>query len=367
MGRLAMGAVMLAALAGGGPIAAAAESAAVPVKPAASLELQCVADQQTAVPGGMSSYHVLVHNSGTAAIDQAWVNIRLKGSLEVPGMDGVVWDEASGTLKFPVKELKTGDSYVDWFNLKVLDSAHLGDKAVIGCSFEANGKEAVAAPDVTVELATEIDQPFFNGYPDGLFHPERSITRAETAAIVARIQELSDKSAADYADVPQDHWAYGYIAKVTKAGYMVGDGDGRFRPDDPISRSEFVTLVLRMRGITPLPLAGVDDVAGHWSKDAVGTANALGYIRDLTDGGKSFLPDQPIERRSAAKLMDIGLKRGQLTDGEAKVVQHWPDVPKDDLFFGWIEEASMTAHESRQIGNGTEELIRYLPDRTNPM
>jgi hypothetical protein len=41
-------------------------------------------------------------------------------------------------------------------------------------------------------------------------------------------------------------------------------------------------------------------------------------------------------------------------------------LSKNDWAFGWVEESAMTAHESEVRGHFSEQLIRYLPDQTNP-
>lgn len=171
------------------------------------------------------------------------------------------------------------------------------------------------------------------------------------------------KTAFSYNDVATSHWAYSYVQKVTAAGYMTGS-DGAFRPEAPISRGEFVVLMLRVRGIEPYPLLNFTDTKGHWAELAAGTANALGYFEGIGDGLANL--DSPIEREAAAKLLCIMFLRGELTDGETAVVQHWNDVPRSRWSFGWVEELSMVAHESSSKKPFQETLIRYWPDRTEP-
>jgi hypothetical protein len=168
-----------------------------------------------------------------------------------------------------------------------------------------------------------------------------------------------------YNDVPADHWAIGYIQKVTASGYMNGSGDGSFRPDQPISRAEFIVVMLRVRGVKPVAINSFSDSNEHWAKKEIGTSKALKYI----DGQykDKFNPDGYMNRDEVAKLLVIMLYRGELKDGETAVIQHWPDVPKDLWSFGWIEELSLIAHESKHDGPFSEKLVRYLPDQTKPL
>ncbi len=190
------------------------------------------------------------------------------------------------------------------------------------------------------------------------------MTRAETAAIVSRLEHLAEKpSDRSFTDVPSNHWARSYIQKVSQAGWMNGS-NGQFRPDTPITRAELSVLLLRIRGIHAVQLDNFEDTRYHWAREDIATARALGYLEGREDG--KFYADGFIRRDEAAKLLDIALYRGRLMDGDTKVTQHWPDLPKNAWSFGWVEELSMVAHESYHQGAWQERLVRYLPDLTLP-
>ncbi len=85
-----------------------------------------------------------------------------------------------------------------------------------------------------------------NGYEDGSFRPDNSITRAEFATIASRFFELENGSESNFPDVAADHWAKAYIDSAVVKGWLLGYEDGTFRPDQPIKRSEAVTIINRM-------------------------------------------------------------------------------------------------------------------------
>jgi hypothetical protein len=114
------------------------------------------------------------------------------------------------------------------------------------------------------------------GYTDGTFRPERSITRAEFVAIVVRFMgETPDGSHVNiFVDVQPTHWAYEYISMAADAGWIVGYEDGTFRPNQHITRAEAVTLVNRLLNRIPdlsyiranIELPRFDDVPpAHWA------------------------------------------------------------------------------------------------------
>ncbi|MFC4767996.1 S-layer homology domain-containing protein [Effusibacillus consociatus] len=211
---------------------------------------------------------------------------------------------------------------------------------------------------------SEIHQPFMVGFPDGKFYPERSFSRAEAATVVAKVKKLKYDAPLEkpYQDVSSNHWAYRYITSVTKAGYMKGYPDGTFHPDEPISRAELVALVLEVRGIEPMPgQTGFSDTGHHWAADMIATARSLGFVSGM--GDNKFMPDDATERQVAARMFCVAFQRGPLADGEVPVKQHFSDVKKDHWSFPWVEEAAVEAHES--IRTGTEEcLVKYRPELT---
>ena len=93
------------------------------------------------------------------------------------------------------------------------------------------------------------------GYEDGSYKPETVVTRAEMAALIARIQgydEVAKASAATiFADVAKEHWASGYVAQAANQGIINGYGDGTFGPDDAVTYEQAVKMIMATLGYTP--------------------------------------------------------------------------------------------------------------------
>ncbi len=88
------------------------------------------------------------------------------------------------------------------------------------------------------------------GYPDGTFRPNASITRAEFAAIAARFDNDGDKTAAAFSDIA-NHWAKDEISVAYNNGWVDGYPDGTFGPQRSITRAETMTLVNRVLNRKP--------------------------------------------------------------------------------------------------------------------
>ncbi|WP_077074835.1 S-layer homology domain-containing protein [Aedoeadaptatus urinae] len=149
------------------------------------------------------------------------------------------------------------------------------------------------------ETSTTLTKGYIAGYPDHTFRPAKSMTRAEAAAILARLCKLTgmDSTKPDFKDA--DGWYNAAINDVVKAGYMKGYPDGSFKPDQPITRAEFAAILSHVLKDTTAPNP-FKDTAGHWAKDAIDKAYAQGIIKGY--GDNSFRPDALVSRAEAVAM-----------------------------------------------------------------
>lgn len=85
---------------------------------------------------------------------------------------------------------------------------------------------------------------------NGKFRPNEAITRAELAAMLAQFADI--KSAANsFNDVSARHWASDEIAVCAKMGWINGYPDGTFRPDQTVTRAEMMAMINRALDRTP--------------------------------------------------------------------------------------------------------------------
>ena len=96
----------------------------------------------------------------------------------------------------------------------------------------------------------------FQGYPDGSFRPDQTITRAEVAALIYRIAtgDTSDanvglyKYQGKFTDVAADHWAAGYINYCANAEYIRGTSATTFDPEAKVTGYQVLAMILRAVG-----------------------------------------------------------------------------------------------------------------------
>lgn len=108
-------------------------------------------------------------------------------------------------------------------------------------------------------------------------YPNQNITRGEFVELIYQISALSDLSSSmklkSFSDVDADKYHYiGAVNFAVSEGIIVGYDDGTFKPDNPITRAEVVTIVNRFLGRIPNGAEGTvsfSDISDHWAKSQI--------------------------------------------------------------------------------------------------
>lgn len=104
-------------------------------------------------------------------------------------------------------------------------------------------------------------------------------------------------------DDTESHWGREYVAFLARKGIVDGIGDGLFAPNKTVTRAQFVQMLAKMSGddISTAKAAGFDDVtAGKWFAPAVNWAAEQGII---TQKGGNFRPNEDISRQDMALML----------------------------------------------------------------
>jgi len=86
------------------------------------------------------------------------------------------------------------------------------------------------------------------GFPDQSFKPEQGVTQEQFTKMVVIAKGLSEykPSKQTFRDVSKDRWSYGFIEAAAKAGYIKGDTNDNFGPNEPITREQLAVILIRV-------------------------------------------------------------------------------------------------------------------------
>jgi PKD repeat protein len=90
-----------------------------------------------------------------------------------------------------------------------------------------------------------------SGYPDGNYHPESLVTRAQMAGFVSRALVGGDANVpegpaeASFSDVPTDFWAYDYVEYARRRNIILGYADALYHPETLVSRASMAVFIAR--------------------------------------------------------------------------------------------------------------------------
>ncbi|WP_165452121.1 S-layer homology domain-containing protein [Paenibacillus thalictri] len=147
-------------------------------------------------------------------------------------------------------------------------------------------------------------QAYMTGYPDGSFGPDKPMTRAEMATVLVRLfgkDQSGTQAARSYTDIAADHWAKAAVEAAAAGGLMDGYPDGSFKPEKTITRAEIAAIAARLSTAAEGG-SGFSDTAGHWAAAAIAKAKAAGIVNGYGDG--TFRPEQTLTRAEAVTMLN---------------------------------------------------------------
>lgn len=207
-----------------------------------------------------------------------------------------------------------------------------------------------------VGLNTEDHVAYIIGYEDGTVRPGTNITRAEVATIFFRLltdetRESYWSQSSGFTDVASGAWYNNAVSTLTRAGILDGYEDGSFRPNASITRAEFTKIAVSFfkhaGGASSNPFNDVPESA--WYAEFVKAAAELGLIDGYEDG--TFRPNAPITRAEACTIVNRTL--GRAPDKDNLLPEHemltWPDNSRDAWYYAQIQEAT-NSHDYQWLG-----------------
>ena len=172
-------------------------------------------------------------------------------------------------------------------------------------------EETVVSEVNSPELNTEDSYAYLTAKEDGTIVPDEKITRGEVATLLFRLLTEESREAFwcrtnDFSDVPGTHPMNTAISTIANAGIINGYPDGTFRPENTITRAEFASILSKFTEAVGEELL-FSDVADHWAAEVIAQIAAAGWINGYEDG--TFRPDGLITRAEAVKILNAAAER----------------------------------------------------------
>lgn len=184
---------------------------------------------------------------------------------------------------------------------------------------DKKGNEVTGTTDESgiIILPGKEHKAYIFGYDDGTFRPDADMSRAEAAAIFARlIAEAKGENAngkATFSDVSSKDWFYGYVGYLEKYDIIKGYADGTFKPDAPVTRAEFVTMAVRYYALfnevkkSDYTVNYTDLTKSYWAYSDIAYAKHIGWLNGYADG--TFKGDNNITRAEVVTVTNHATER----------------------------------------------------------
>ena len=217
--------------------------------------------------------------------------------------------------------------------------------------------DGVADPDdtgVSDWLDTNNHNAYLQGYGNDLFAPDAGMTRAEVAQMFYNLLRNQNVTVTvSFEDVPDGKWYTDAVNTLASLGIIQGAGDGKFYPNSPITRAEFVAIAMRFtKGDVAGDVNFTDVSPSSWYyKSVVGAVN-YGWIVGYGNG--LFAPRASISRAEVTTIVNRMLGRSAdrvYVDGHLDELKQFSDVTRGWAFYQIIEATNSHTHT---ITNGQE-------------
>ena len=268
------------------------------------------------------------------------------------------------TLTLPNGANLTGDNY---YTIKATDNKGnaKAEISIVLKDKKNNTANGTTDKNGMLILPGSKHKAYIMGYPDGSFRPDGDMSRAEAAAIFARLiadkKNESVKGTPSFKDTPNNKWYSAFVGYLEKYNIISGYEDGTFRPDESITRAEFVTIAVRYYSLfnevkSVSNTTKYNDLSNnYWAIKNISYATSEKWLNGYSDG--SFRPDIVVTRAEVVTIINRATGRNADTEFINKnltVLNRFTDVKNNSHWAAYdIFEAS---NDHTGITSGSNEI-----------
>ncbi len=198
---------------------------------------------------------------------------------------------------------------------------------------------------------------YIQGYPDGTVRPQGNVTREEVTAVFYRLldstyRESIKTTTENYNDVTENRWSAKHIGTLSNGEIINGYQDGSFRPGEKITRAELATVASRFDLLSAPDENKFSDITGHWAEKYILSAEDKGWVNGYVDG--TFKPDQYITRAEFVTLVNNVLNRQVESEAILSNAKKFSDLAEGKWYYEDMMEA-INSHNYERNDDGTED------------
>lgn len=151
------------------------------------------------------------------------------------------------------------------------------------------------------------EKGIIEGKTEKLYKPDDSLTRAELSAIICRMLNLGNENTQNLYKDTTGHWAEKYILSISKLGIVEGYGNGLFKPDKNVTRAEVAKIISKAIKLTDRQydekaIQQFSDVSSkHWAIEYINELARKGIITGYSDG--SYKAERNVTRAEIAQII----------------------------------------------------------------
>ena len=155
------------------------------------------------------------------------------------------------------------------------------------------------------DIQKAVDSGYIKGYSDLTFRPDNAVTRAEFVSMLNSAFSIpAGSSAPNFKDVQSSDWFADSVYSLANAAYINGYPDNTFRPNDYITREQCALVIYNITTITGTNSKVFEDSSqiADWSRQAVEALAAADVLTGYTDG--FFYPAKNVTRAQAVVMIN---------------------------------------------------------------
>ena len=195
---------------------------------------------------------------------------------------------------------------------------------------EKKEEKVNSVQEFTVNVPKEA---FVKGYPDGSFRPDQKVVRAEIATMLAQFVKVNDSLVNRFNDIKTSDWYFDSFKTLVNAGIITGYGDDNYRPNEGVTRAQAVTMIAKLKGLTPKVGSFKDVKVNEWYAGYAGAAKEAGIVVGYSDG--TFGGDKIVTR---AEIIAMINRAFDIPTKESRKV--FSDLPENHWAYKDIQKAA---------------------------